>query len=267
MQQVDLYKSEAEAAYQGAPGAYSEEAAQRLLGDGRASDAVRHARADVRGGQRRPRATMPSCRSRTPISGTVPQVYELLLEPRSRRRAARRSSTSTTFWSAPQGTTRTRRSPRAVAPDGAGAVRRLLPAESRHRGGLGVRHRGRRADDRRRQETNRRRRSPRAGPPGSTAPRFSPSTFRIIHDNWTRFLLLVEPAQHAAVEHAAEGAGRVWLAPRTRRAGRRAATVAAHGLSITKIERPASHPQARHSSRGPRHPRTASHSIIASSSR
>jgi prephenate dehydratase len=78
MQQVDLYKSEADAAYQGAPGAYSEEAAQALLGatarlmpcatleqtfeavaDGRANHAV------------------------IPVedahSGTVPQVYELLL--------------------------------------------------------------------------------------------------------------------------------------------------------------------------------------------
>jgi prephenate dehydratase len=78
MQQVDPYNSDADAAYQGAPGAYSEEAARALLGsearlmpcatldqtfeavvDGRANHAV------------------------VPIedahSGTVPRVYELLL--------------------------------------------------------------------------------------------------------------------------------------------------------------------------------------------
>lgn len=78
MQQFDVYRSVADAAYQGAPGAYSEEAAQVLLGatarlmpcatleqtfeavdDGRASQAV------------------------VPIenaaSGTVPTVYELLI--------------------------------------------------------------------------------------------------------------------------------------------------------------------------------------------
>lgn len=78
MQQFDIYRSEADAAYQGAPGAYSEEAAQVLLGtearlmpcatleqtfeaveDGRASHAV-----------------VPV---ENAASGTVPSVYELLL--------------------------------------------------------------------------------------------------------------------------------------------------------------------------------------------
>jgi prephenate dehydratase len=78
MQQIDLYKSEADAAYQGAPGAYSEEAAQALLGtDARlmpcatleqAFDAVADARAN--------HAVVPV---ENAVSGTVPAVYELLL--------------------------------------------------------------------------------------------------------------------------------------------------------------------------------------------
>jgi prephenate dehydratase len=77
--QVDLYKSEADAAYQGAPGAYSEQAAQTLLGmEARlmpcatleqAFEAVEDGRAN--------HAVVPV---ENAISGTVPQVYELLLE-------------------------------------------------------------------------------------------------------------------------------------------------------------------------------------------
>jgi len=78
MQQVDLYKSEADAAYQGVAGAYSEEAAQALLGrnvrlmpcatlqqafDAVADGRVRHAVVPVE----------------SALSGTVPAVYELLL--------------------------------------------------------------------------------------------------------------------------------------------------------------------------------------------
>jgi prephenate dehydratase len=78
MQQVDLYKSEADAAYQGAPGAYSEEAAQTLLGDAarlmpcatleQTFEAVADGRAN--------HAVVPI---EDAHSGTVPQVYELLL--------------------------------------------------------------------------------------------------------------------------------------------------------------------------------------------
>ena len=78
MQQVDLYKSVADAAYQGAPGAYSEEAAAILLGAGarlmpcatleQAFDAVTDARAS--------HAVVPI---ENAVSGTVPNVYELLL--------------------------------------------------------------------------------------------------------------------------------------------------------------------------------------------
>lgn len=78
MQQVDVYTSVADAAYQGAPGAYSEEAAQVLLGtDARlvpcatleqTFDAVVDSRAS--------HAVVPV---EDAVSGTVPGVYELLL--------------------------------------------------------------------------------------------------------------------------------------------------------------------------------------------
>jgi len=78
MQQVDLYKSEADAAYQGAPGAYSEEAARILLGTDvrlmpcatleQAFDAVADARTH--------HAVVAV---ENALSGTVPTVYELLL--------------------------------------------------------------------------------------------------------------------------------------------------------------------------------------------
>jgi prephenate dehydratase len=78
MQHVDVYGSEADAAYQGAPGAYSEEAARALLGAEarlmpcasleQAFDAVSDARAS--------RAVVPV---ENAVSGTVPRVYELLL--------------------------------------------------------------------------------------------------------------------------------------------------------------------------------------------
>lgn len=78
MQQVDVYTSVADAAYQGAPGAYSEEAAQTLLGsDARLMpcatleqtfDAVVDARAR--------QAVVPV---EDAVSGTVRGVYELVL--------------------------------------------------------------------------------------------------------------------------------------------------------------------------------------------
>jgi prephenate dehydratase len=78
MQQFDIYKSDADAAYQGAPGAYSEEAAQKLLGPEarlmpcatleQAFDAVEDGRAQ--------HAVVPV---ENAAAGTVAQVYELLL--------------------------------------------------------------------------------------------------------------------------------------------------------------------------------------------
>ena len=78
MQQFDIYRSDADAAYQGAPGAYSEEAAQALLGDQarlmpcatleQTFDAVEDGRAL--------HAVVPV---ENAVSGTVPSVYELLL--------------------------------------------------------------------------------------------------------------------------------------------------------------------------------------------
>jgi prephenate dehydratase len=78
MQQFDIYKSDAEAAYQVAPGAYSEEAARALLGSEarlmpcatleQTFDAVEDGRAQ--------HAVVPV---ENAASGTVPTVYELLL--------------------------------------------------------------------------------------------------------------------------------------------------------------------------------------------
>jgi prephenate dehydratase len=78
MQQFDIYKSEADAAYQGARGAYSEEAAQALLGADaslmpcatleQTFEAVADGRAN--------HAVVPV---ENAVSGTVPSVYELLL--------------------------------------------------------------------------------------------------------------------------------------------------------------------------------------------
>jgi prephenate dehydratase len=78
MQHVDIYRSVADAAYQGAPGAYSEEAALAMLGAGarlmpcgtleQAFEAVTDGRAT--------HAVVPV---ENAVSGTVPQIYELLL--------------------------------------------------------------------------------------------------------------------------------------------------------------------------------------------
>jgi prephenate dehydratase len=78
MQQVDLYKSEADAAYQGAPGAYSEEAARALLG----AEALLMPCAtleqtfDAVSDMRATHAVVPV---EDAHSGTVPQIYDLLL--------------------------------------------------------------------------------------------------------------------------------------------------------------------------------------------
>lgn len=78
MQQVDIYTSVADAAYQGAPGAYSEEAAQALLGgDARLVPcATLEQTFDAIVDGRATHAVVPV---EDAISGTVPGVYELLL--------------------------------------------------------------------------------------------------------------------------------------------------------------------------------------------
>ena len=78
MQNVDLYKSLADGAYQGAPGAYSEEAAQLLLGaDARLMPCATLEQAfDAIADGRVTHAVVPV---ENAVSGTVPQVYELLL--------------------------------------------------------------------------------------------------------------------------------------------------------------------------------------------
>jgi prephenate dehydratase len=78
MQQVDVYTSVADAAYQGAPGAYSEEAAQVLLGaDARLVPcATLEQTFDAVVDSRATHAVVPV---EDAVSGTVPGVYELLL--------------------------------------------------------------------------------------------------------------------------------------------------------------------------------------------
>jgi prephenate dehydratase len=78
MQQVDVYTSVADAAYQGAPGAYSEEAAQVLLGtDARLMPcATLEQTFDAVVDSRASHAVVPV---EDAVSGTVPGVYELLL--------------------------------------------------------------------------------------------------------------------------------------------------------------------------------------------
>lgn len=78
MQQVDLYRTEADAAYQGAPGAYSEEAAQALLGgDARLMPCASLEQAfDAVADGRAAHAVVPV---ESALAGTVPRVYELLL--------------------------------------------------------------------------------------------------------------------------------------------------------------------------------------------
>src|SRR5829696_3481872 len=78
MQNVDLYKSLADAAYQGAPGAYSEEAAQALLGATARlmpCATLEQTFAAVTDGQAS-HAVVPV---ESAIAGTVPNVYEMLL--------------------------------------------------------------------------------------------------------------------------------------------------------------------------------------------
>lgn len=78
MNQIDLYTSEADAAYQGAPGAFSEEAAQALLGQ-RARlmpCATLEQTFDTVSDGRARHAVVPI---EDAHSGTVPSVYELLL--------------------------------------------------------------------------------------------------------------------------------------------------------------------------------------------
>ena len=78
MQQFDLYTSDADAAYQGAPGAYSEEAARRLLGDQARlmPCATLEQTFDAVSDGRVAHAVVPV---EDAHSGTVPQVYDLLL--------------------------------------------------------------------------------------------------------------------------------------------------------------------------------------------
>ena len=78
MHNVDVYKSLADGAYQGAPGAYSEEAAQLLLGkDARLMPCATLEQAfDAITDGRVTHAVVPV---ENAVSGTVPLVYELLL--------------------------------------------------------------------------------------------------------------------------------------------------------------------------------------------
>ncbi len=233
MQEVDLYKLEADAAYQGAPGAYSEEAAQRLLGTDvrfmpcatleQAFDAVSDGRAR--------HAVVPV---ENAVSGTVPQVYELLLDHdfavggetiinidyvlAARQGTARsdvRRVLSHPIALAQCGDFfRQNRAMEAVSVfDTAGAVRLILKEGDKQTAAIASRRAA-----------------------VLYGAEILAEHIQDHHDNWTRFLLLSSRAQNASVDmpHKALIAFALRHEPGALVAALQ--PVAAHGLSITKIE-------------------------------
>ena len=231
--QIDIYKSDADAAYQGSPGAYSEEAAQAMLGaDARlmpcatleqAFDAVEDSRAN--------HAVVPV---ENAISGTVPSVYELLL---SHRLVVTGESVINIDYVlvAPPGTSRgtirrvlshpialaqctdffhQNRGVEAVSVfDTAGAVRMAI--ESGDRGTAAIASR--------------------------RAASMYGAQILLEHiqdhrDNWTRFLLLTNAAHAAPTADAEKALIACGLRHEPGALVKALQPIAAHGLSITKIE-------------------------------
>jgi prephenate dehydratase len=233
MQQFDIYKSDADAAYQGAPGAYSEEAALALLGTHarlmpcatleQTFDAVMDGRAA--------HAIVPV---ESAVSGTVPNVYELLLRhdlvvtaekivnvdyvlvapPETRRADVRRVLSHPLALAQCADFFRQNRGIEAVSVfDTAGAVRMTLAASDAFTAAIASR---------------------RAAEIYGAA--VLAEHIQDHQDNWTRFLRLSH-RDHAAPVHAAQKA---LIACGLRHApGALVAAlqpIAAQGLSVTKIE-------------------------------
>jgi len=233
MQQFDLYKSDADAAYQGAPGAYSEEAALALLGTKarlmpcatleQAFDAVVDGRAT--------HAVVPI---ESAASGTVPSVYELLLThdlvvtgettvnidyvlvapPGARRADLRRVLSHPLALTQCADFFRQNRGIDAVSVfDTAGAVRMILAGGNTDTGAIASRR---------------------------AAEMYGASILaehiQDHQENWTRFLRLSHRSQAAP----AEGAQKAFIACGLRHEPGALVTalqpIAAHGLSVTKIE-------------------------------
>ena len=142
---VDLHQAHYDAAYQGAPGAYSEEAAHRLLGPTASMlprRSLEHVFEAVSAGGAR-HGVVPV---ENTLSGTVPNVYELLLSHDLRVVGRDARCTSITCSSGRRGMRSRGRAPRVLASGGARAVQRVLPRQPQHPGGAGVRHRRRGGD-------------------------------------------------------------------------------------------------------------------------
>jgi prephenate dehydratase len=233
MQHVDLYKSLADAAYQGAPGAYSEEAAQALLGAEarlmpcatleQTFDAVANGQAS--------HAVVPV---ESAIAGTVPNVYEMLLArdlvvageksinidyvlvapPGTPRAAVRRVMSHPLALAQCADFFRTNRGLEAVSVfDTAGAVRLAVEASDGRTAAIASRR--------------------------AAALYGAEIVGEHIQDhpqNWTRFLLVSSPAQQTQVESPEKALVAFGLKHEPGALLRALQPLAAHGLSITKIE-------------------------------
>lgn len=233
MQQVDLYKSEADAAYQGAPGAYSEEAAQALLGpDARLMpcatleqtfDAVSDARAN--------HAVVPV---EDALSGTVPAVYELMLAhdllvtgetginidhvlvapPGTVLKNLRRVMSHPIALAQCADFFRQNRHLEAISVfDTAGAVRLAVDSGDRSVAAIASRR---------------------------AAALYGASIIaehlQDLPDNWTRFLLLSSPAHAPRIDHPQKALIAFRLRHEHGALVRALQPIAEHGLSVTKIE-------------------------------
>jgi prephenate dehydratase len=232
MQHVDLYTSETDAAYQGAPGAYSEEAARVLLGDS--------ARLMPCASLEQTFETVADGRARHAVvpvedahSGTVPQVYDLLLghdlrvtgevtlnvdhvlvaRPGTTRRDIRRVMSHPIALAQCADFFRQNRHLEAVSVfDTAGAVRMLVERDDPTTAAIAS-HRA-------------------ADLYGAQVLAEHIQDFR---DNWTRFLLLAGRGDEAAAD--AQKALVAFALPHEPGALVNALrAIAEHGLSITKIE-------------------------------
>ena len=233
MQQFDIYKSDADAAYQGAPGAYSEEAAQVLLGaDARlmpcatleqAFDAVEDNRAN--------HAVVPV---ENAASGTVPSVYEFLLShnlvvtgetvinidyvlvapPGTERGAVRRVLSHPIALAQCTDFFRQNRGIEAVSVfDTAGAVRMACESGDQQTAAIA----SRRAAALHRAEVLQ-------------------EHIQDLRDNWNRFLLLSSPAHTAPVENPQKALITCRLPHQPGALVAALQPIAARGLSVSKIE-------------------------------